>query len=462
MLLILCVFFFLLSLVVILGITLYDQTSAVFIFLLIFQLIGIGLVYLLTKSSKNIRRDLFLLFFIGFTIYMVFAFSAFLSYEEANGFYRGPDQQDFYMIGNSLGHSNSIQEIFRKCFIERIHLAPEGAYFTFGSLAFIANNYFDGNSVLFQIINVSFLALLINLFIYKILLFYVDRKSALKYTLYYLLFAYILARSPWIVRDIHITLLFVIAIYLVHLRFSLKILILLFILQIITIEFRFEHGLAFTFFPIVFLYLKGGGYKYRKIYYTLLTFILIVIFTYTLNYIINTFESIRLTVEYYTNRTTERIEDAEGFGTILYNLPIGLEQLSLVFFSQISPFPPWYGLMQASETFIQIIHGVVKGIAPIFWGYVVYVVITNIKYYYKKLSRLTIWLIIFMIIFLFVNTIEIDVRRIMCVYPIMYIPFTYIHSQKTRNKKIKTIVQYMAIYLGLLFLYSMLKLPSVL
>lgn len=93
--------------------------------------------------------------------------------------------RDFYESGNYLSQFTSIKDIFNACFVERIHIETECAYFIFGTISFLANRFLDGNSIFLQSIFVSYFAILTNLFVYKTLSFYVLPKKALKYTLIY-------------------------------------------------------------------------------------------------------------------------------------------------------------------------------------------------------------------------------------------------------------------------------------
>lgn len=443
------------NLIILFFLTFYSGSSAVFSSLILFQVIGVGTAFKLANKNKTDLRNLLSIFFVAFIIYMLYALVAYLDYAKMGAF-SAPDHLHFFEIGDNLGRYNSIKSIFNTTIIDRYHRENEGAHFLFGSLAFIANKFFDGNSVLYQTLHVSFLALLVNLFVYKILTFYVNHKSAFKYTIIYLTFAYILARSPWIVRDNHIALFYVIGVYMVHLPFSLKRLIILLFIQVITLEFRFEHGVAFTFFPLAFLYLKGGENKYRRLYYLVTSLVLLVAIAYSASYILSSLNTVLNTVDRYSVLSSTSAEESGGLGTILYRLPIGIKQLAILVFSQITPFPPWYPL-ENSQNFYQTLNNIFFAVSPIFWGYVVYVSVTGFKKNYKQLPRITKWLVILAIIFLLANTANMNLRRIMAVYPIIYIVFVYIQSQRTKKQINKSRFQYATLYIGLIMMYSVMK-----
>ncbi|WP_299576278.1 hypothetical protein [uncultured Sunxiuqinia sp.] len=450
------IIFLFLSVVVMLCISLFSGDMSTTVSLISFFIIGTGISYWLSNKNKAELIHLLSIFYLAFLIYTSYTMLAYWGYTAVNSFFIYPDQDHFYTVAEQLGNKPSINAIFNSCFIYREHIEQEGAYFLFGTLAFIANKYLTGNTVLFQIINVSALAVLINLFIYKTLLFYVKKELAFKYTLFYLFFAYVLSFSPWLLRDIHITLLFTIAIYLVHRPFTINRLLFLILLQFITLEFRFESGIAFSFFPLLFLYTKAGNNKYRRFYYFLTTVIVVFIAALSIKYILSSLSTVFMVIDRYAEATSLSAEDSGGLGAILYRLPFGIKQLSVTAFSQISPFPPWFQLAN-SNSIPQILLAIVAGIAPVFWGYVVFISFINLKKYYKKLPKLSIWLLGFMALFLLANSSNINVRRIMAVYPIMYILFVYIQSQQTKQIIIKNKLKYIFMYSGLLIIYSMLK-----
>ncbi len=239
------------------GITLLTGNPSIGASFLSFLLLGSILSFLLGRNDKAQRNNLLKIFYVTYSTYLLYAGIVYLSYKEINGFFLYPDQQSFYGIGESLSKRSSISQIFYRCFIQRAHLEQEGAYFLFGSIGYIANNYFDGNSVLLQSIYISFLAILSSLFIYKTLVYYVSNKQAFNYTLCFILLSPIFYYSPWILRDVHIAFLFSLGIYLIHTRFSTSRLLLFIPLILITIQFRTETGLFVLFMPFLYLYFQG-------------------------------------------------------------------------------------------------------------------------------------------------------------------------------------------------------------
>ena len=443
------------NLLIVFAIFIISGSSSVLISLISFYIISFIFILRLSKGNNFQRKDLFTLYNISFFFYIIFGFLAYLSYDQIDGFFIYSDQVEFYEMGNDLGSLSSISEIFKTCFIERIHYVNEGAIFLFGVLAYFAN-LFDGNSVLFQILNVTYFGIIINLFVYKTLLFYTKRDQALKYSIYYSLFTYVICFSPWILRDIHITFFYVVAIYLIHLPFSIKRLIYLILLQIIVLEFRLTHGAIFIFFPLIYFYKYSDNIRYKHIFkfFSFLLLICLIFINFSkISYIIDT-----LTEGYarYSEYSVYVANNQGGLGAKLLSLPSGLKQFAIFVYSQISPFPPSDQLFKAS-TFLQVVFGILYLIAPVFWGFIVYVVAMNFKRYYKSFSSFQFYLLIFFIVFIIGNSSNLNLRRIICVYPILYILFVYIISRMPKTRIKLHIKNYSLIYLFLIAIYTILK-----
>ena len=443
------------NLLIVFAIFIISGSSSVLISLISFYIISFIFILRLSKGNNFQRKDLFTLYNVSFFFYIIFGFLAYLSYNQIDGFFIYSDQVEFYEMGNDLGSLSSISEIFKTCFIERIHYVNEGAIFLFGVLAYFAN-LFDGNSVLFQILNVTYFGIVINLFVYKTLLFYTERNQALKYSIYYSLFTYVICFSPWILRDIHIAFFYVVAIYLIHLPFSIKRLIYLIFLQIIVLDFRLTHGAVFIFFPLIYFYKYSDNIRYKHIFKIFSFLLLIFLIFINFSKISSIIDTITEGYARYSEYSVYVANDQGGLGAKLLSLPSGLKQFAVFVYSQISPFPPWDQLFKAS-TFLQVVFGILYLIAPVFWGFIVYVVAINFKRYYKSFSSFQIYLLIFFIVFIIGNSSNLNLRRIICVYPILYILFVSIVSRMPKTRIKSHINNFSLIYLFLITIYTILK-----
>ena len=380
-----------------------------------------------------------------------------MSFKEINGFFIYPDQEHFFSISNQLGEKSSISKIFIECFVKRVHIEQEAAYFLFGVIAFVGNNFFDGNSFLLQSIYVSFLAILTNLFVYKILTYYIPVKAALKYTCLYAFFSFIFYYSPWILRDIHIAFLYSIGVYLIHTKFSLKTLLLFIPLIVITWEFRMAHGLFYLFMPLFYLYFRGRNHLIIKKIWKPTILLGAVLFLFIIIYLIPNINSALANLSNYQSHTTETLND--GIGAKLYSLPIALKETAVIIYSQLQPLPPWV-ILENSRNIYQVVVGLIMLSTAIFWSFLFLFLILILfmkRSLFKKIPKELYVLVGISLIFFFLNTSNMNVRRIIAMYPITFALYAHVnHSLLLRNKmavKIFTAI----LYIFLILMYLIIK-----
>lgn len=128
------------------------------------------------------RKIALKIFFLSSFLYFLFSFFAYWAYTVNNNcFFQYPDQDNFYEMSQYLGELPNVKSIFDDCFTNQVYrllTENQGAYFYSGLLSYVANHYLGGNNVLFQILNVSFLAALIPVFVFRILLSFVSIRRA--------------------------------------------------------------------------------------------------------------------------------------------------------------------------------------------------------------------------------------------------------------------------------------------
>ena len=430
---------------------------SVIVFIITFLIIGFILIYITKYKGINFDSKLLTLFGILYIGYLLFALVVNAAHEEIGVFFLYTDQNGFFAEANLLSKSNSLREIFIECFINKSHQEDEGAYFLFGSIAYIGNTYFNGNSILLQTINVSFVGVLCNIFLYKTLLYYFDRAKAFRYTLYFAFLSPIFYYSPWLLRDIHITLFYMVGIYLVHKKFKLRIFLSFALLFILTYQFRVSHGLFFIVFPFLYLINKGRNHKNYKLILVLLSCLVIFsvyIYSSDLIYIYN---SIYLSYDNLSEFTSESLNNS-GLGSQLYKLPTGIKELALIVNSQISQFPPWFNVSDA-KTIIQMLIGIAMLVNSVFWSYIFVFTIfsmTQKKVRRKITNETLIWLSVIFVFFL-INSVNINVRRIFCVYPIIYLVFLEIRRPMSIKEKYRINHIFFILYSLLITFYLILK-----
>lgn len=403
---------------------LYISAFVVFAFLFFF---------FFTPKTRWKALQLWIITIIVYGLYLHIAYAAYL---EKNTFFMFPDQNYFYNIADNLSYSGSLLDIFRKCFVYRIHGGEqEAAHFVMGGIAYIARTYFDGNSVLLQMTCVSLIATFIPVFLFRLLWICGYGNCAFKYSLLYALFSYILYYSPWIMRDIHISLLFVVFFNTIAGRFNFINVIYQVLLLLVLLEFRPETGMFIIPFIIYYVYsMKGNDSISKKTKYFFRAMIILALipgFIVSLYFFQVGLESLK----YYDEGMISNMNDVGQMAQIIYSLPIGIRNIIIAFYSQISPFPCWTRLLD-SKTLLQTEINIAYTIAPIFWFVVFYIVVkgTFKQYrYFPGTYKVFVW---FMLFFLLLNSVNMDIRRMMCCYPITYLLFIWL-KQNWNYQKVK-------------------------
>lgn len=433
----------------------FEYTSLIF-FLSGFMLLGFISCFYFSSGKVKELKSLFFIFSSSSLVYFSYSIFSFIDFSNQNRFFIFPDQNHFYEVGDSLKNLPSLKHIFENTIISKVNIENEGMHLLTGSIAYLMNKYFDGNNILSQSLIVSGFAVFINIFIYKTLRFYVDMNTAFKYSLIFAFSSVVFAYSPWILRDIHILFFFTLGFYLTHKKFNIRTLLLLFFLQIIVSEFRFASGVAFIFFPIFYIYTKAKDYKYKGILYFLLAIILVPLLYKAYGIILDSFFTVSGRLERYVEFTAESVESSGGLARSIYQLPSGLKEFFIVILSQIQPFPPWAGIEKAGTLF-ETIAIIIFGISGVFWFYIIYSSLISFVKNYSQVPKSLVIALIFFCIFLFSNSSNMNVRRVMAVYPIAYIFFVYSQVYfNSRQTNIYISISFFIIYFFLLVFYILL------
>ncbi|MBD0778096.1 hypothetical protein HPE56_09855 [Maribacter sp. ANRC-HE7] len=449
----------LLAVLVSAGVIVLTGSTSIATSLLYFVTLGTGISFWLTKGNRRDRLNLLKIFFSSYVAYVLFSLVSYLDYNAINDFFLFPDQTLFFEVGETLGKGTGLSQIFQDCFILRIHEENEGAYFIFGLIGFVANKYFDGNSILLQSLHVGFMAMILNLFLYKTIRFHTYRSEALKFALLFAFFSPLFFYAPWILRDVHIALLYAIGIYMMHTRFTIKRLLLFIPLIIVTLEFRLEMGLFSFFMPVYYFYFRGKKHRNYKFLLTSFIFVGVAVFGMILNFLVTSIEATLKSFESYSSYTEENL--GGGLGAMLYELPVGLKQLAVTFFSQIMPFPAW-GKFLVSETSFEYIISLIECCGAIFWSCLFLFMtfaFTN-KKVRKHLSKENIVMLVIALVFLLGNSSEMNTRRILCIYPLIFILYLNIRHMLPKRKRMYYSYSSIALYSALSVIYFFIKYSS--
>ena len=280
-------------------------------------------------------------------------------------------------------------------------------------------------------------------------------RSGLKQAFLFSSCSLFLLYSSLIIRDIIIAYCFIEAIGILLDKFKLKNIFILLILCLIAMGIRMLSG-AFLFsflFLYVFLYFKKTNNKFLIVLFTLLGIIAISAFVSTVF-----FEDSMSEIEQRGEHMSERVSESGGLMNTLLGLPMGIRQIAIMLFSQMAPFPS-YGTLLRAETFSQFLWGVDVFVYEIFWYIVFYTLLFFIifKRAFSTFSMSEKYLFILAMFFILVLTSHPDIRRMMPVYPILYILYVKIKREKP-NKEIYNVRSYLMWgYAFLLVVYVSIK-----
>lgn len=435
--------------------SLISNSMAVLVFSLF--IFTIGHIYTRTIESQN-RDNAVYLFNIVLSSLTVFATLHYLDtvvdYEVFAVDWR--DEYKFWIISNDLSQLNSISDIFNESFSYWRYGDLPGYAFYIGSIAYIGEHFLDGNNLLLQFLGSVLWGSFLSIVIYKIFLLFFDSKQAFKKVLYFSLLSVVFATSFVFLRDIIITFFYALIFYICLKKFSFSGLLKLIFIVFIVWQIRIEHGLFIIIFICYYIYKR---YKHNKIilYLIVLSALIVIVFLFR-DYFLHSFSTIE---RYGIRGEGMALEVDDSLGKILFKLPFPVKEIAIFITSQIRPFPPWSGFASSSTNFFAYIVNSLPMIYTLYWFIVVFSMFKWILVD-KRFKLLPVdikYLMMICVLFLFIVTQgSSGLRRIMCVYPFIYLVFSIIKAEKIKNKHFyKTRNHAVFIYLSLVVLYICFK-----
>lgn len=311
-------------------------------------------------------------------------------------------------------------------------------------------NLNDYYSILFQKLNVAFLSS----FIPGVVFLLVSRlkssllayRSAIVYGLCSMVFIY----SGELLRDTHVALIYILGFYIVTLKkYNLLNYITLLTLCVVAYFLRVESGIFFLAFLILWIYNSG---KDRKLMISLFSIVTVLFAFYSIGGLKYFYNMAFETIGRYDERAIAVAEE-DSLGAKLRSFPLPLNYIGLFIFSQINPFPFWNSF-RGELTSIQNIWFFPFAIAALFWFNVWFTLI----YRYKKTMEFVYlykWEVLIGVGYILLVTMGgVDARRLMAVYPIIFIAYVYVCDLKIRFKRA---FMTLLLYCCLLFTYVLLK-----
>jgi len=289
-----------------------------------------------------------------------------------------------------------------------------------------------------------FFAPFIGIVLYKIfLLLGIDQlsKKRYRYTLYILIFSVLFYFSTFIARDTHIALLYLIAIYLTFEKsYSLRNIIRLILVILITCTFRIESGLFLIIMIPVYLLLtlQKRSYKIEAIIASLVVFFVLA------SFVSNNMNRIQVTYKVNKENYVEVVAEESGMIANLQRIPIAGDIISIVY-NASQPLPFW-GKMAPSgkDNLGPEVYNIMNfplAFASFFnWFVITYILFWILSSKLKKrtkgqISKPLKYSLFVGTIFLYIQSAVIAQRRLMGFYCVFYILFFIIYSNLRSNEK---------------------------
>lgn len=402
-----------------------DNSFAAFIAGII--IIAAGIMLCMTVNAEN-RDGAFKTLYSVIPIYVISAYIFSLSF----------DQNNFFAVSDSMRYLQYYQGS-RAYFRESSYLVDTYIRFTDNNglynsyiqcWAAIGNLNLDGASVFYMTLAQTLFGVLCSVILYRIIA-RLHKKSPVKYAVTFSCCSLFLFYSSVIIRDITVAFFFLYALDYLTQHFKLRRLFYLILFGFIVWGIRLYSGLFYFIFPmcyVVFRLTKNSGKKA-----TIIFFILLGLFVLPVVAVTSVGEQTQEEIEEYQNFTLGRNEN--GLFNKLAKLPPGIKEVALTLFSQISPFPP-HNLLIKSENFSQVYMGVDHFVFEFFWFFVffmlAYLCIINGRF--RLLGREEIILLIIAMLYIVVNTAHPDIRRMMPVYPIIYLLYLKIINKCSQRE----------------------------
>ena len=405
--------------------------------------------------KKKYRQNGLKLFYIVFSIYTLFALFHYIDVYYYKNFVFVDEFESFLPWANNLANNSSLVAVFQDSYDKSVLLENRGYIFYIGTISYIAQNYLDGNNELLLFLSSVLFGSLSSLALYRLLLFHTIINSSFKYALLFSLFSASLLYSFTLLRDIHITFFYLCGFIIISKNFSFKGLILLILLAFLIWNFRYEHGLFFIIFILYYFFIS---LKRHKIFFISLAITFAIISS---SLILKSFINITGTLLRYTEKTEDTTMSKDNsLGQILWTLPTPIKEISIILNSQLQPFPSWNRLAESNNLFSAII-----SFPPIFYSFFWYTIMFGLikwsifKKNKNKLFNKDVKLLgLIALVFIAANVANPNIRRMMCVYPLLYLLYVIINTKLLTNKQIiNTLYQSSFSYLALIVIYLIVK-----
>lgn len=374
-------------------------------------------------------------------------------YLNTGTFYLYSDQIHFYEQAKIVSAQGSIKDCI--IYASENYLEYNFIYGLNGILGHIDRMISNEVHLLPLLFSVSYLTTLIPVFFYHTIKLYLPSRVSLKSSLYFGLATPIIAYSGYLIRDIHMALVFSFVFFLIVRKISIVRIIGLLLMIPVVAGMRLAN--VFLLIAMMVIYLFNNRTTRLIRFFAIV--IVGVVGLYSATKIADLYTYTKFKQEHYTTWTSEQVESSDGLGKSLYRLPPVIKE-TVIIANGLASFPFWGQIRSASDT-PKFIMGSYDTISNIGWFFI----LTGLIYFAKpiwsllrqKKHRLLLLLVLLSFAYVASNVSNMTTRRIMYVYPIITLPFLMVYYPQSRTTKRQHILFSLALLLGLSLTYIFLK-----
>lgn len=436
-------------------------TTGYLSFLILWLLCFGGALLYFSRFSEHSRYlfELFSFAFIFYTLYM--GITTYLLVDDpTTDFFYAHDSTKFWIRSEGIASLSELWATFNQ---NAVGLESVGGFRVFYFMTLVVSylsSLIDENNIYVQKLAVVFIGALASPYIFMILKKYTDPYYAYLTTLVFIVFSHASTFSVEFLRDSYTYFFYVLGFYLVTVeRQSNGILFKLLLISLLVFFIRPEHGVFFLFFVAAFVYLNKRTNKLAFAFAILMMPALLYLSSYLVSMSLETYST-------YDDVRQRVGESTDSLAARFANYPFGVKHLILAFLSQTTGVPFWRYLFYDGSDIASVAYKshngwrfmeAISGTLWIFvWGYIIYAV-RRYRVYLKQLPREITVLCLVAFLLLLAGTADINVRRIFCVYPILYTVAVLIRYRLPKNARRLVIQNSFLVIVGLYVIYFMLK-----
>lgn len=415
-------------------------------------LLTIGLFGILNKNRQEFA-DTVTIFLLTSLFGFILAFMVNMDFLDEGTTYLYPDQMDFFEQAASLSRNNSMVEIIK--YVNENFIEYKLIYSLFGILA-----YFDFQSSGFVnflplLFSVVYITALIPVFLYHTTKIFLPRKISLQSTLYYALLTPMLAYSGFLLRDMHVALITVIALFWLVREVNVGRIVGITLLIPIIAGMRLSN--SFLILAMLLIYVFAG--KSSKFIKVMAVATVLAVLAYFSGDLINNITSTSNRIERYQEFTQSAVDKSDGLSKYFYSLPPVLKETSIILIELIAfPFISEFSSSMTAPQHVMAFYNSITNMGwfLIFFGFIFFI-IPILKSTKNAQNKTLFFLILLFFLYMYMNTSNMTFRRLICAFPFIYIPFLIEYNKASAKIKKRYISSALITGVGLSLLYFILK-----